>query len=142
LIEQLTDVEDYAIFYNNSSLFHQFSNRNKVALLIFDKFISRWNDINFYSQERNIALGLLTPNSNKDTALKLALDTNRFRTFEIMLSLLSKFKHIALSKMFIDQMPYMLQSESGLLFDYFNDKKFVPRANEDAMRIYWPNDLE
>ena len=36
----------------------------------------------------------------------------------------------------------MLQSESGLLFDYFNDKIFVTKANEDAMRIYWPNDLE
>ena len=44
--------------------------------------------------------------------------------------------------MFLDQLPYMLQTESGLIFDFFNNKEYVSLSSDEAMRVYWPNDLE
>ena len=85
---------------------------------------------------------MLHPDNKNKTALEIALDGNRHRSFELMLHLLARFKHFPLSKMFLHALPHMVKADSELTYDFFNKKEFKPIMLEDALRVYWPVDYE
>ena len=56
-----------------------------------------------------IPLVLLNPDYNGKTALELAVELHRPKTFELMLNLLAQFDEFCFSKMMLTVMPKMLQ---------------------------------
>jgi hypothetical protein len=65
-------------------------------------------------------LTLLIPDKNGDTALDLALKHQRTKSFELMIEMIEEFETISISKMMISVIPYMIESPSSLIKNFFD----------------------
>ena len=60
-------------------------------------------------KDKNMPLVILNPDKKGKTALDWALDKQRPKCFELMISLLSNFNHICVTKMMITTLPQMVK---------------------------------
>lgn len=92
----------------------------KVIQKLHNKYIELRDDDDVEKEDFNTPLMILHPDINGKTALDLAIEADRPVCFELMLDMLEDFGNICLSKMMLNSFPYMVLSNSELIYKYFN----------------------
>lgn len=94
------------------------------------------------NKDRNMPLVMLNPDSKGKTALDWALDKQRPKSFELMISLLGNFNHIPITKMMITTLPQMVKSNTEVIYKFFENCHYKNTDNEECLVVFWPNELK
>lgn len=87
-------------------------------------------------------LHLLIPDKEGHTALDLALKKQRTKSFELMIEMIEEFDTMSFSKMMINVIPYMVESPSNLIKNFFDRCICKPLLMQQEVTIPWPEGLE
>jgi len=71
-------------------------------------------------------LTLLHPDKNGKTALDLAIELERPKSFELMVDMLEPLNNYCLSKMMLDSFPHMITQGSDMIVKYFGSAMYQP----------------
>lgn len=90
--------------------------------------------------QKYIPLVLLNPDYDGMTALELAVELHRPKTFDLMINLLSQFDEFCISRMMLNVLPKMLQQETDIVAKFFNSCIFQAESMKSPMVIPWVED--
>ena len=85
---------------------------------------------------------MLNPDNDGKTALELAIDMQRPKTFELLLNMLIPFNEFCFSKMLIPCMPKMIKLETAVVARFFDNCVFKPSTMMEALTIPWPEGVD
>lgn len=87
---------------------------------LHEKYVEIRDDDDVTKEDFNTPLMILHPDYSGKTALDIAIEADRPVCFELMLDMLEDYDHLCLSKMMLQNFPYMIQSGSDIVKKYFN----------------------
>ena len=105
LIAQNTVLSQFDMVYDGYSLFHYFASNVAVIEMIHRRYKQAQEDGVLKQEEKNMPLVLLYPDNNGKTALDIAIEAERPKSFELMIDLLETFDNFCLSKMMLQSFP-------------------------------------
>ena len=88
-IEKNTDLCDFLGTYDSNTLFHIFNGNKEILEVIFKKYQVRLNLDQLEDKEKVLPLLILSPNEEGQSALDLARENNKYRSFKIMIEFLN-----------------------------------------------------
>lgn len=92
--------------------------------------------------DRTLALQILNPDPDDKTALKLAIEQQSPRSFEVMVEMLKGFPELCLSRMMLKALGLIFSSQSISVLNFFEQSFFRPPQMEIEQFIPWNNELK
>jgi len=142
MIKHNTTISNFNVVYDDHSLFHYFSDNVEVMEMIHDKFMQAENQGKLKKSEIYTPLTLLHPDDIGQTALDIAVTTNRPKSLEVMIGMLTGYQEVMLSKLMLSIIPRMINNANETTLVFYNNAIYKPPLMQEAMIIPWPNDLD
>ena len=142
MVERNLEIRDLNIVYNQSSLYHYFVDNQEIMQLICSMYKNQKDEKILKENEYYTPLSLLIPDNQGNTALDLALKKQRTKSFELMIEMIEEFETMSISKMMLSVIPYMIQSPSNFIKNFFDMLVCRPLIMQQEVSIPWPENLD
>ena len=111
MIDENTEISNYLAIYDDISLFHYFVNNHDVMKVIYNKYKNKFMIGQLTEEEKALPLLVLHRDKNGKTAIDYAREKKYYKSFNIMIELLSfnKTKHLY-TRLMLDSIPHMLKN--------------------------------
>jgi hypothetical protein len=142
IIKHNITLKSLNVVYEDNSLFHYFADNVEVIEMIHDKFMTAKEEGHLKDSEKNTPLTLLYPDPDGKTALDIALEKNRPKSFELMIDMLEGYTEYMLSKLMLSVVPFMINNANETIQRFYKGAVYKPSLMQQPFIITWPDELD
>ena len=114
-----TNWKQFETVYDGYSLFHYFAVNVDIIEMIHETYKDGIENEKIPETD-TMPLTLLHPDPDGKTALDIACELKRPKSFELMIDLIEPFNKFCLSKMLLSVFPHMIQLGSDMVVKFFH----------------------
>lgn len=137
LVARSCSLKNLNLVFDGVSLFHYFADAPEMIEAIHTKFELKRDNEGLQGMDKTLALQILNPDNNGDTALKIAIQTQAPKSFECMIDMLKDYPDFCLSKMMMKSMAIVLQHSSEGVIDFLDTCIYRPPQMQLEQFVPW-----
>ena len=131
LFKEVIDLKDFMVDFDGQSLFHIYVKKSEVIQYIHDLYTQKKFSGKLDNEEALLPLFIINNDMQNYTALFRSIQYENFKSFELLISLLSHVRNKFITRLIVRSLPVLLTNESDTVLNYFDKNFYTPIAYEE-----------